>query len=74
VGREGLGGDAMDHGACLELGGAKDLGLGLAHQQAGECQEIVARVVLNPLEQPLGFRFLLDRQVGKAHGILGAGE
>ena len=66
--REGFGGDAMDDVARLQLGLAKDLGLGLADQLASQGQEVVSGRFLKLEEQPLRFGFLLDCQGGRSHG------
>jgi hypothetical protein len=60
---EGLGAEAMDAVADLELGLAQELGVGLGGEQAGEAAGFVKEGLLQSIKQALGFGILFWGEV-----------
>ena len=67
-GLEGLGSQAMDQVADLELGGAEELMVGLDGEQLGDRAKVVFGGGLERLEQLLGAAGLLLGEMGERHG------
>jgi hypothetical protein len=70
-GLQGLGSQAVDRLADLELRGAEELRVGLGGEQACEAAGLVQEGLLEGLEEALGFGFLLGGQVGFPDGSRG---
>jgi hypothetical protein len=68
----GLGGDAEDEVADLELGGAEEGGVGGDDEQAGDLEEFVLSGAGDGLSELLGLSFLGGGQ-GFLHGWLSEG-